>query len=102
MRLNKIVEERLRVSRQARNSDRELQAQVLEHMGFGFTPRQREMFLDVNMETIRRIRQKYQESGMYQADQKISKERHFKGMQMQQIAPKAKPEYIQKVMEWGQ
>jgi len=103
MKVSQVVASILETNRQSRNSDKELQIQFMNRMGMDLSEYQMRTFREMpTLETVRRIRQKYQENGKYLADQKIGKERKFKSMRMQQIAPIAKPEYIQRVLEWGE
>lgn len=109
MRVNSIVEWALRVNKpmlvngvhqSPRDNDRVLQLQVWEQMGFNLTTAQESKFLNVAApETVRRMRQKYQEQGKYQATDRIRRVRKFKGLQMQQQIPSLKPEHLQKTME---
>lgn len=86
-------------SRMARNSDRHLLLEFMQVSGMELTPKQQELFLSLpSLESVRRVRQKLQETGNYPADAKIATERSFKQMQMQQVTPNAKPETIERVI----
>lgn len=98
MTVTQQVENILAVSRMARNSDTELLIIYLQKAGMNLTPHQVDLFKTLpSTETIRRVRQKIQQSGRYLADQKIANTRKFKAMQMQQNAPIAKPERIEQL-----
>lgn len=102
------VENILRVSQAARNSDRELIIIYMQKLGMELTPKQIEIFRHMpSVETIRRTRQALQEQGKYEADSTIKRERSHKSMVMQQTMPSAKPEQVEKTIErivlpWGQ
>lgn len=99
MKVSAIVEQVLSTSREARNSDKELLLRVMERFGLYLSDTQKQKFRDMpQFETIRRIRQKLQESGKYLADQVIGKERSFKGLSMQQRNPNV--EKIEQVIEY--
>lgn len=87
-------------SRMARNSDRHLLIEFMQVSGMELSPKQQEVFLHLpSLESVRRVRQKLQETGNYPADAKIAAERDFKSMRMQQMTPSATPETIEKVIE---
>lgn len=101
MKISSTVEEILRYSREARNSDKELLIKMMEHYGLCLTVAQKEIFKAMpSTETVRRIRQKFQEEGKYLPDQKIGKDRKFRGLSMQQRAPQTKPEKIENIIEY--
>jgi hypothetical protein len=88
MRVSNLVRKVLGTSREARNSDKVLILKVWEECGFYLNPAQRDKFWSLpKAETIRRDRQKFQEKGMYLADQKIARERRYMGYRMQQMNP---------------
>lgn len=90
----------LKVSRDARNSDKELCVIYMQKSGMNLSEEQIRVFKSMpSMETIRRVRQKIQESGEYQADQKIKSERKFKSLQMQQTAPTFTPNNMGKILD---
>jgi hypothetical protein len=101
------VENILRASKQARNSDTELQIIYMQKFGLNLTDHQVELFRNMpSLETIRRVRQKIQEQGKYPADQAVRGERKRKALVMQQTAPSAKPHNIEKTLgyrirPWG-
>lgn len=100
MQLTKIVENKLRYNRMARNSDKELYLDIMEHYGLMLTPKQKEIFRDMpSLESVRRLRQKFQEQGEYPADQKVARTRSFKAMRMEQTAPTFKPNHMENVLE---
>lgn len=90
MKVSAVIENILKTSREARNSDRELFIKFMEHFGLYFNDLQRNIFKDMpSLETARRVRQKLQEEGKYLADQVVGKERKFKGLSMQQRNPRS-------------
>lgn len=102
MLINKIVEQLLRDNPKTRSSDKELLIAFWDSQGLCLTPAQREQFRNLpSTETVRRIRQKIQEGGLYAADQRIRSTRHHKSLSMQQIAPAATPKYINQTLEQG-
>lgn len=103
------VENILKASRQARNSDKELQIIYMQKTGMDLDARQVQIFRDMpSLETLRRVRQKIQENGKFKADKPVEESRKFKSMQMQQQAPKFTPEGLeqtltgQTILPWGQ
>lgn len=104
MTVTKQVEHILSVSHRARNSDKELLILYMQKYGMNLTDNQILKFRDMpSPETIRRVRQKIQESGRYQADQKIKSERDWKSLRMQQNAPSASPRTVEQIiLPWGQ
>lgn len=96
--LNTIVEEILKENQFARNSDKELIHQVLNKLGANLSEDQIDIIFSVVFESITRSRRKFQEKGMYLADPEIAKERRHKSLRVQQIAPKASPSTLQKII----
>ena len=90
-----------------RNSDTELQIVFMQKSGMNLSEQQIALFKRMpKLETIRRVRQKIQESGEYEADPKIKKERAHKAMVMQQTTPTFNEQQIEqtlniKVLPWG-
>lgn len=99
MRTSVLVERILKRNHKARNSDKDLIVDYLNSVGMNLSPHQEQILRDVSFESIRRTRQKFQEQGLYKADEPIAKERQFKSWQMQQVAPAIKPERIDRVIE---
>ena len=100
MRVTNLVEQTLRDNEKARNSDKALLLDVWARLGLELTDVQRAKFMDMpSSETIRRIRQKIQESGKYPATERIRSERYHKSLVMQQNAPSAKPKRIEEITE---
>ena len=100
MRVSNIVQKVLGYSREARNSDKVLLLKVWEECGLYLTETQKLKFKDMpSAETIRRIRQKFQEKGMYLAGQRIGRERKFKSFRMQQMNPKE--DKVENLLEQG-
>lgn len=79
MTIKQRVENILRASRMARNSDTELQIIYMQKSGMNLTDEQLRIFRELpHMETIRRIRQKFQEDGEYPADKGVEQARYNK------------------------
>jgi hypothetical protein len=105
MRTSYLVGQILRDVPRTRDSDKELIIEFLERRGFSFTDHQRQIFKDINMESIRRIRQKIQEDkfvdgvlvkeGRYKASEHIKKSRDMKAMVIQQNAPKSEEKRLE-------
>jgi len=109
MTITQQVENILRYAPATRNSDKELMIVYMQKFGMELTDRQVELFKKMPaFETIRRVRQKLQEVGSYQAVDEVKREREFKAMQMQQITPGATPEYVDRTLDgrvilpWGE
>lgn len=100
MRVTPIIKDVLRDNPKARDSDKELLLDVWQTLGLYLTIDQRAIFRNMpSTETIRRIRQKIQEKGEFQAAGRVTKSRRIKSYEMQQNAPQATPERIEQVIE---
>lgn len=104
MTIKQRVENILRVSRLARNSDTELQIIYMQKSGMNLTPEQIQTFKNLpSMETIRRIRQKLQEEGKFPADAEVEEARYQKFKEVTQAISKFKDkdssEEIEKLLE---
>lgn len=100
MRASVIIENMLRDYPATRDSDRELYLKVWEQYGFILSDAQRAKFRDLpSSETIRRVRQKLQEQGLYKAQERIRRHRKFKGLEVQQKMPQTKPERVEPLLE---
>jgi hypothetical protein len=82
-----LVKSILENSQDARNSDKVLLHDYLQHKGIGFNEKQTDIFLSVNFETITRIRRKLQEEGLYLADAETSRQRKLKASIVKEVAP---------------
>lgn len=104
MKISNLVEKILSESQDARDSDKVLMLKVMEHYGLYLSPHQQQVYKDMpSTETVRRVRQKLQEGGKYQADPRVAKERHYKGMRMQQYGPKLRAGDIERIiLPWGE
>ena len=72
VRIKDRVENILKVSRAARNSDKDLLVIYMQKSGMELTPKQIEIFKRMpSMETIRRVRQSLQEKGQYLASEEV-------------------------------
>jgi hypothetical protein len=92
------VEDILAYSQDARDSDAELLVQVLQSMGACLTQYQKDLIHSFSVESITRCRRKFQEEGKYLPSAHIAKQRRLKSYTVQQIAPSAKPERLQEVI----
>lgn len=94
-----VVEEVLKIRQKARNSDRDLIACVWYKYGLRLTPEQYDKLMEIpSAETIRRIRQKLQEQGKYLADKDIRKAREDMSMVVEQNAPTASANTIDRIL----
>lgn len=85
MTIKQRVENILRASRMARNSDTELQIIYMQKSGMNLSQEQQQKFRELpSMETIRRIRQKLQEEGKYPADAEVEEARYQKFKELKQ------------------
>lgn len=99
MTITQRVESILKHSKEARNSDIELQIIYMQKSGLNLTSEQQQAFRDMdNLWTVRRERQKLQEQGKYEADAQVKTERKHKAMVVQQNAPRASPEYMEQLI----
>lgn len=97
----------LKASKEARNSDKELWIIYAQKSGVGLSEQQIEKIKDMpSFETLRRVRQKIQSEGRYEANPEIKKERAHKAMVIQQNEPKASSEQLERLIRvpapWGQ
>jgi hypothetical protein len=109
MTITEQVENILKASKTARNSDKELQLIYMQKSGMDLDARQIQRFRDMpDLWTIRRIRQKLQEGGKYKADKRVEDSRKFKAMQGQQQAPKFTAKGLEQtlngqvILPWGE
>lgn len=100
MQITRVVEAILRDQPETRDSDRELLISIMQRYGIELTPRQIVAFRHMpSMETVRRVRQKIQSEGRYTASERISRQRRLKGYVMQQNAPMASTERLERLVE---
>lgn len=100
MQITRVVEAILRDQPETRDSDRELLISIMQRYGVELTPRQIVAFRHMpSMETVRRVRQKIQSEGRYMASEHISRQRRLKGYVMQQNAPTASTERLERLVE---
>lgn len=102
MTVTQQVRNLLAYSKDARNSDKELYILYLQRAGMQLTEQQVNLLKELpSLETIRRVRQKIQESGEHRADEPVRKARHYKSLEVQQNVPQAKPERIEQILADG-
>lgn len=99
MRLLPLIEDILKYNPKARDSDRELLIEVMQRRGMNLSYSQIDKLRDINFESIRRTRQKLQEQGKYLPSPEVARQRRLKSMIMQQNAPIAKPERVERLVE---
>ena len=102
------IENILRVSHKARNSDLELWLIYAKKSGLNLTREQEEVLRDMPIfETIRRSRQKIQEQGKYLADKEVEEARYNKFKEVRRDIKFVKePEQLlessgYRIKEWG-
>ena len=79
MKISERVENILKVSHAARNSDKDLIVIYMQKSGMELTPKQIKVFKEMpSTETIRRVRQQLQEQGKYEADEEVNEMRYKK------------------------
>jgi hypothetical protein len=79
-----LVERLLQQYERCRNSDTELIIGVLHLKGLHLSETQRDILRSVNLESIRRTRQKLQEAGKYLPSPAVAKKRRLKSYVVQQ------------------
>lgn len=102
-----VVEQTRRIlltDREARNVDKHFEIVFMQERGMELTPKQIEVFKNMpDLWTARRIKQQLQSEDKgeekYRADAVVRKARRHKAHVMQQNAPKAKPERVEKLIE---
>ena len=76
--IQNLVRSVLRDNKQTRNSDRLLMLKVWETQGLHLTDEQKHTFMKcASSESIRRVRQKIQEAGIYQSYEPVKQARLF-------------------------
>ena len=85
MKINERVENILKASVDARNSDNELLIIYMQKSGMELTPKQIQIFKDLpSMETITRVRRQLQEQGKYEASEQVNEARYEKMKEYQE------------------
>ena len=108
LKISEQVENILKVSVDARNSDKELIILYMQKFGMELTPKQIQTFREMpSTETIRRVRQQLQERGMYEATEEVNEARYNKFKEVQtNIKSESAESLIEKqgykVLEWGE
>lgn len=112
MTVTQRVENILRVSKDARNSDKELLIIYMQKSGMNLTPEQVEIFKNLPaMETIRRVRQNLQEQGKYPASPEVEQQRYEKYKNVKQNISGSSTSEVERVVagdkeyrvkEWGE
>ena len=100
MNVTQQVESILRHSDRARNSDRELLLIFMQKSGMDLSEAQIATFRDMpELWTVRRLRQKFQEDGLFLPSEAVGRARRLKSYAVQQNAPNAKPETMERLIE---
>jgi hypothetical protein len=100
MKTSIVVEQVLRDSPDARNSDKVLMFKTWEKLGFYLSETQKEKFLNLpDPQTIGRIRRKLQEQGRYPATKEVKQTREVKSTVVQQNIPSANINTTERVLE---
>lgn len=108
MKVTEQVENILRVSSQARNSDRELIIIYMMKFGMNLTKEQIERFRKMpSMETIRRVRQALQSQGKYPASPEVEEKRYQKFKNVRENINYDSPEQLLEsqgkiILPWGE
>lgn len=97
--VSKLVERILSQDEASRSNDKRLWLAVAKYYGLEFTKEQMSKFFDMpSFETVRRIRQKLQEQGSYQASPEVARHRRWRGMQVQQKIPATNPDRVDRLI----
>ena len=108
MKIQEQVENILKVSRKARNSDKILLLIYMKKAGMELTPAQETKFLELpSFETITRVRRDLQERGIYEASEEIQELRFKKYKEVKQGINYESPEALLEkqgytIREWGE
>lgn len=108
MRVSERVENILKVSQKARNSDLELWLIYAKKSGLSLSKEQEEVLREMpSFETIRRTRQKLQEQGLYPADEEVNEARYKKFKEVRQNIRDVEPDVLIEptkyiIKEWGE
>lgn len=108
MKISDRVENILKVSHGARNSDRELLIIYMQKFGVNLSETQMAKIREMpSFETIRRIRQKLQEEGKYPASKEVDEARFKKHQRMRHNIGYESPETLLErqdyvILPWGQ
>lgn len=108
LKISDQVENILKASKDARNSDKELQVIYMQKSGMELTPKQIKLFKEMpSMETIRRVRQQLQEQGKYEADDNVNEKRYEKFKEVRANIKSENAETLierqgYRVLEWGE
>ena len=99
MRVTDKVQNILWTEPKTRSSDKELLIAYMQSEGMNLDGQQIAIFKTMpSTETIRRIRQKIQERGLYKATDVVTRERTWRANRMQQNMPSAKPNTVENII----
>lgn len=100
MTISERVKNILAASQAARNSDKELLIIYMNKSGMDLSAEQEAIFRKMpSMETLRRIRQKWQEIGAYKADPKVEEARYSKFKSVRGSIGATQPEQVYNLVE---
>jgi len=108
LKISEQVENILKFSKDARNSDKELIILYMQKFGMDLTPQQIQTFREMpSTETIRRVRQQLQEQGKYEADDSVNEARYNKFTKVRANIKSENAESLiekqgYKVLPWGE
>ncbi len=85
--ITKLVEDILKTHPRTRDSDKDLFIAVLQMLGADLSERQREIMRSVNLESVRRLRQKLQEDGQYLPSVDVAQRRKLKAQLVKDAVP---------------
>lgn len=95
MKISQQVENILKVSREARNSDKELLIIYMQKFGMNLSEEQKDTFRNMpSTETIRRTRQQLQQECKYPADESVDQARFDKFKEVKQNIKYESPESL--------
>lgn len=96
------VENILRASEKARNSDKELLVIYFQKSGMNLSEQQIDVFRKMpSTETIRRVRQSLQEQGKYPASETVNEKRYSKFREMRGSVGVASTQQTERILEDG-
>jgi hypothetical protein len=99
MKTSTLVEQLLARYPNCRDSDKDLIIGMLQARGANFTPKQLQLIRSVSFESVTRCRRKLQEQGKYMPSSSVQKQRKLKSLMVQQLAPTARPDQLQTVID---
>lgn len=104
MTIKQQTENILKVSHQARNSDKRLEVIYMQKFGMNLTKEQISKYMEMpSLGAVRRERRRFQEIGLYLADKAVNEKRFEKYTKERETAPIETRELANKViLPWGE